>query len=77
MENYQNKSGDSGVSAFEVGEDFIRVRFTKSSDMYTYNYSKPGKKRVEKMKQLAWEGKGLSTYISREVKDNFFSKSSS
>ena len=71
MKTYSNKSGNSGVVAFQSGRDHIRVRFSGSSTIYTYSYQKAGKTRVENMKRLAEEGKGLSTYISRYVKDRY------
>jgi hypothetical protein len=33
MEKYINRSGTSGVSAYEIGLDYIRVRFS-SGDIY-------------------------------------------
>jgi hypothetical protein len=74
MKRYKNRNGNSGVTHYESGEDFISLRFTGSSKIYTYNYKITGKKHVEKMKKLADSGVGLSTYISQhpEVKNNFF-----
>jgi hypothetical protein len=39
--------------------------------VYLYTYESAGKRVIEKMKKLATTGKGLSTYISQTVKDNF------
>ena len=74
LKPYKNFSGKSGVLAFETGTDFINIKFTDSHYIYTYNYKKPGKKFVEQLKKLADDGKGLSTYISQEVRENYFSK---
>ncbi len=74
MEKYKNKSGNSGVTHYEIGEDFIKVRFQHSDEIYTYNYQIPGKSAVEKMKVLAKDGEGLSTFIAQEVKDDYFRK---
>ena len=71
--NYLNKSGKSGVCFFETGKDFIKVWFEKEKSPYLYNYRKPGKKHIEKMKLFAKKGLGLSTYISQHVKENYFS----
>ncbi|MCE3294904.1 MAG: hypothetical protein K0R65_618 [Crocinitomicaceae bacterium] len=71
MEKYRNLSGESGVTAFETGSDYIRVKFSGSFKVYRYSYHKAGKRHVEKMKTLAIAGKGLSTYISRYVHDLF------
>ena len=36
MERYKNIDGDSGVSEYEIGADFIRVRFSTGA---TYLYT--------------------------------------
>ena len=36
MQHYKNLGGDSGVSAFELGEDYIKVQFNDGS-VYLYN----------------------------------------
>jgi hypothetical protein len=73
MVPYKNLSGNSGIIAYETGKTYIRVRFRDGT--YTYNYSSPGRKTVEVLKLLATKGKGLSTYISRFVRDNYASRS--
>ncbi len=35
MERYRNLSGDSGVDAYEIGDDFVKVRF-KPGVVYWY-----------------------------------------
>ncbi len=70
MKLYQNKSGNSGVVAYETGKTFIRIQFVEGA-RYTYTYKSAGKKHVEQMKLLAAEGKGLSGYISQHVKDAY------
>lgn len=71
MKRYKNLSGDSGVLLYEPGADSIRIRFRGADGIYVYNYDKPGKRHVEAMKKRATEGRGLSTYISRYVKNNY------
>ena len=51
MENYKNLGGNSGVEAYEIGPDFISVRFSNGST-YWYTYEKPGAQRVEHMKPM-------------------------
>ena len=70
MRLYKNKSGVSGVTAFEIKSESILVQFNGEA-FYEYSYSSAGKEQVEKMKKLALEGKGLSTFISREVKGDY------
>lgn len=73
MQRYANKSGNSGVRAYETGEQGIAIEF-EGGDTYLYTYGSAGRLRVETMKRLAKAGKGLSTYISREVKDKYAEK---
>lgn len=73
MKPYKNLSGNSGVLAYETGEDYIKVKF-HGGDVYLYNYSVTGKFNVERMKKLAEEGKGLSTFISRYVRERYAEK---
>ncbi|MGZ5243820.1 MAG: hypothetical protein ACXWEY_12175 [Bacteroidia bacterium] len=74
MEKYKNKSGESGVTHYEIGTDYINIRFQHSPEIYMHHYKIPCKSAVEKMKVLAEDGKSLSTFIGQEVKDNYFSK---
>jgi hypothetical protein len=71
MTPYQNLSGDSGVAAYEVGDDFLKVRFWESPGVYVYTSRSAGAKHLREMKRLAAIGRGLSTYISRHVHDRY------
>jgi hypothetical protein len=73
MEKYLNRDGNSGVTGYEIGTDGISVQFNHNA-VYLYTYKSAGKKVIEKMKELAVAGKGLSTYISRTVRENFEKK---
>lgn len=65
MQSYKSKSGKpSGVTAYEIGDDFIRVEFNHT-EVYTYSYSSAEPEVVEEMKACARAGRGLSTFISR------------
>lgn len=70
MQRYKEISGNSGVSSFSPGKDFIKIQF-KDGSLYLYNYDKPGKKEVEEMKRLAKAGKGLATFINQHVRERF------
>lgn len=65
MEKYKNTKGTSGVTHFQIGEDYIAVKFKDKAAVYTYNYSLNGKEHIEAMKIKARQGFGLGTYISR------------
>jgi len=69
MKRYSNRSGSSGVSAYEIGSDFITVKFSGTFRTYTYSYRKAGSNHVENMKRLAQSGSGLNSYINRHVKN--------
>jgi hypothetical protein len=73
MKKYKNLEGSSGVTRYEVQPESIVVEFN-DADRYLYTYTSSGKKAIEKMKLLAAEGKGLSTYISQSVKEKFAKK---
>jgi len=69
MERYRNSGGDSGVSSFEIGADYIIVKFSGTFRTYRYSYRKAGQHHVETMKSLARSGSGLNGYINRYVKN--------
>ena len=73
LERYRNLNGDSGVTHFEIGSNFIRVQFHDPA-IYVYDYHRPGQHHVEHMKMLAVAGRGLSTYISQHVRNNYARK---
>ncbi|WP_294820228.1 hypothetical protein [uncultured Flavobacterium sp.] len=73
MKRYKNLEGHSGVTAYEITAEGIAVAFGRN-DVYLYTYSSAGKRIIENMKKLAAEGRGLSTYISRSVREKFEKK---
>jgi hypothetical protein len=73
MENYKNNNGDSGVSGYQIGSDYIWVEFSTGS-IYEYDYSVTGSSHVETMKNLARSGSGLNGYINSYVKFKYSKK---
>ena len=71
METYGNAGGSSGISAYEIGADYVSVQFSNTGKVYTYSYGKAGKSHVDQMKKLARSGSGLNSYIMRNVKSLF------
>jgi hypothetical protein len=67
---YSGVYRDSGISAYEAGADFIRVRFMEGGT-YVYTYKSAGQDHIENMKALAASGKGLNSYINDYTKDAF------
>jgi hypothetical protein len=70
MIRYANRNGNSAISEYEAGPDFIKVRYGRGP-IYVYDYGRPGSVHVEAMKRLASAGSGLATYISQNIKKNF------
>jgi hypothetical protein len=73
MEYYYNLAGGSGIYAYEIGDDNIKVQFSSGS-IYIYTYSSAGRENIEHMKKLAANGKGLNRFISRNVKNRYSRK---
>jgi hypothetical protein len=73
MKRYANLAGDSGVTAYESRATSIVVQF---QDGWKYEYTRHsvGAAVVETMKQLAAAGRGLSSFISQEVRDGYARK---
>ena len=68
ISKYLNKSGKSGVKAYEILPTAIRVQFINRSKWYTYSYASAGIVHIERMKKLALRGFGLNSYIQRCVR---------
>ncbi len=73
MQRYKRLSGEAGVTAFSVGDDNIKVQFRDGS-IYLYTYEITGKEKVEKMKELAVRGEGLTTFINKFVREDYATK---
>ena len=73
MKRYRNRGGDSGVVAYEIGPDFITVKFSDRS-VYLYTYQSAGRANIERMKRLAIDGEGLNSFINRCVRKDYAGK---
>ena len=66
---------DSGVLAYSIEDRSIKILFPPDKDgqpfVYTYSYTKPGKKHVEEMKELAVKGSDLATYINKYIREKY------
>ncbi|AWV87171.1 hypothetical protein NVT87_05390 [Acinetobacter radioresistens] len=71
LEPYKDVSGKSHIEFYYIGSDYIMVQFKGSAKQYVYTYISAGEHHVEKMKQLAVSGKGLTAYINQHVRDAF------
>lgn len=70
MPRYANRGGDSGVVAYELGDDSITVEFSDGS-VYLYTYASAGAANIEHMKDLAERGEGLNEFIKRHVNKGY------
>ena len=71
MVKYENLSGRSNVEFFEIHNHYIDVVFYNCGFVYRYSCVRPGKAIVDHLKELATNGLGLNSYISRFVKKNY------
>ena len=67
MTHYKNLGLDSGVNAFEIGNDYITVRFSTYAT-YKYTYESAGQNHIENMKSLTLKGEGMNSYIKKNEK---------
>lgn len=67
MERYRNIDCDSGVQAFEIGQDYIKIQFLTGTP-YIFSYINTGSENIEIMKRLAKSGEGLNAFINTVVK---------
>jgi len=73
MERYANRGGESGIEGYEIGNDFIKVKFSDGST-YLYTYASAGAQNVEQMKKLAQDGEGLNAFINKNVRKAYARK---
>ncbi len=70
MRPYQNLSGKSGVTAYELAPGAITIQFGGGA-VYRYTEASAGRAKLETMCRLAQAGRGLSTFIAREVRRGY------
>jgi hypothetical protein len=73
MQRYRNLDGHSGVTAYDIGDGLIRIRFV-NGEGYEYTDAVTGREHVQNMQVLARAGEGLATYVSRFVHDAYARK---
>lgn len=70
MQRYANLRGNSPVVGYEIEPTRITVWF-KGNKPYSYSYASAGTDNVERMKELARGGSGLSAFITRNVRYDY------
>ena len=70
MPRYKNLSGHSGVVAYETATDSITLTFTDGG-RYLYTSVSVGRAALDRMIALAKAGRGLSTFVSQNVRENY------
>jgi hypothetical protein len=73
MKRYAGLAGGTGIIGYEPEPEAITIQF-KNRETYVYDYQRPGRAKVERMKQLAAEGRGLTTFINRYVRKSYARK---
>lgn len=73
MKPYKDKNRDSGIIAYDYGNDWIQVQFRDGS-VYEYTYASAGQQNIEYMKSLADNGDGLNSFINKNVKFKYARK---
>ncbi|HEX8785890.1 MAG TPA: hypothetical protein VF793_06890 [Telluria sp.] len=73
MQRYKNRSGESGVVAYDIDAGQIIVEF-RSGERYLYTEDSAGAANVARMQALAKAGQGLSRFISQHVHDRYARK---
>jgi hypothetical protein len=73
MNPYGKFNSRSGIVAYEIQREGIVVEF-QHGGKYLYDYDTTGREHVEEMKVLALEGRGLATYINKNVRSRYAKK---
>ena len=67
MRAYGNQNGNSGITAYEIGEDYIDVQF-KNGGIYRYKEAIIGHLCFLNMQVSALLGEGLNAFINKHVR---------
>lgn len=65
---YKNLSGASDIEGYDIFDYKIEIKYKGIPKKVTYSYVGAGKYNVEKMKEYALNGYGLSTYINQHCR---------
>lgn len=66
MFKYRNIGNNSGVDSYDTGVDWFLIKFRDGS-YYLYTSKSTEPEHIEYMRKLAFDGKGLNSYVDRIV----------
>ena len=67
MKVYTNLNGNSGITNYQIGNDYIDIEFGDSG-VYRYTEQSVGSDNLAIMKSLATSGSGLNAFINKVVR---------
>lgn len=67
---YKNVGGKSTVERYHLAKDAVTIEFADCSK-YIYSNQSTAPETVAKMKELALAGKGLGTFVEKNLKEKF------
>lgn len=70
MQTYSSSEHNSGIVAYEAGQDYINVKFSDGA-VYAYTSASAGMQKINQMKLLAASGRGLNTFINHHARKGF------
>jgi hypothetical protein len=73
VKHYKNRSGESGVVAYDIGAESITIEFN-GGERYLYTSESAGAANIARMQRLALDGRGLSTFISQVIRNRYARK---
>jgi hypothetical protein len=71
MREYGSRGGTRGVSHYEIGPNFIRLRFRHDPRVFVYTDKRPGLAKVMVMQHLAVEGEGLTSFVHQQAAGDY------
>lgn len=69
-QGYAQLAGDTGIVAYATGPDSIAIEF-RDGARYLYTADSSGGDNVQRMKQLAARGIGLTTFVNQHVRQAY------
>jgi hypothetical protein len=68
---YKHGNPNAGILNYEIAHNGIILEFEDRKHRYLYTAEKPGPHHLQEMLRLAFEGRGLTTYVNQHVRENY------